>query len=288
MVEVALDQPGVRFPISGMIRLISLDLDQTTFGADLVVSRRVQDSIAQALRRELVVTIATGREARLAAKFARELNLNAPIICAQGSCIYDPVSEKVVRDVRLPPEVLPKILDAATRYHWNIHFETAERLYFPKQSHHPPLLFELLRYSKWARVGDLLRDMPESPNKVIVTHEETTDRQRIVTEMEDSLGREITIVPSHPHLVEGLPKGVDKGRGLAWLADYLGIAQTEVLAIGDSEADIPMLAWAGIGVAMGNGSQACKAAADWIAPSVEEDGVAVALERFVFAEFSSG
>jgi len=44
---------------------------------------------------------------------------------------------------------------------------------------------------------------------------------------------------------------------------------------------VAMVAWAGVGVAMGNGSPACKAVADWIAPPLTEDGAAVAIERFV-------
>ncbi|HRU94578.1 MAG TPA: HAD hydrolase family protein, partial [Anaerolineae bacterium] len=54
-----------------------------------------------------------------------------------------------------------------------------------------------------------------------------------------------------------------------------------VLAVGDHENDIPMVQWAGIGVAMGNATPALQAVADWIAPSLAEDGAAAALERFV-------
>lgn len=263
------------------VRLVALDLDQTLFGTDLVISPRVKAAIATAQAKGTRVTIATGREAKLAARFGRELGLTTPLITAQGACIYDHVRETVLHDVRLKPELLPRILDAAKRHSWNIHFEMFDRLFFPAQSNHPPALFELLRYSNWARVGDLIRDMPEPPHKVIVTLARTEDRPRIVSEMRKALGKELTIVPSHPHLVEGLPAGVNKGRGLAWLANHLGVKRTQVLAIGDSEADVPMLEWAGVGVAMGNGSPTARAAANWVAPPLNQDGAAVALERFV-------
>ena len=73
---------------------------------------------------------------------------------------------------------------------------------------------------------------------------------------------------------------MNKGRGLSWLAAHLNIAQGEVMAVGDSEADIPMLEWAGVGVAMGNACEAAKQAADWIAPALNEDGAAVAIKKF--------
>ena len=89
------------------------------------------------------------------------------------------------------------------------------------------------------------------------------------------------VVQSHAQFVEVVPPDVTKGRALAWLADYLHAAQSEVLAVGDQQNDLSMLQWAGFGVAMANAVDAVKQAADWIAPSADEDGVAVALERWV-------
>lgn len=187
----------------------------------------------------MVVTIATGREARLATRFARDLALTAPIICAQGGCIYDHSRDQVWHEVRLSRQLLPRILESARQHGWNIHFEMSDRLYFPAHSNHPQFLFELLRYSNWVRVGDLLRDMPELPHKLIVTLDRPEDRARIVEEMQAALGGELTIVPSHPHLVEGLPAGVDKGHGLAWLAAHLQILQADYPKI--SAADLPSI-----------------------------------------------
>ncbi len=264
------------------IRLIALDLDQTVFGIDLTVSPRVQAAISRAKSLGAALSIATGRDVKLAAKFAQELGATAPIICAQGGCIYEHQREEVLHDVRLKLEIIPRILKAAQHFGWNIHFEVFDRVYLPAQSNHPPVFFELLRYSHWARVGNLLKDMPERPHKLIVTLPDPGDRLRVMAELKEALGSKTTIVASHPYLVEGLPAGVDKGQGLAWLAKHLRINRAEVLAIGDSDADVPMIEWAGVGVAMGNGSAAAKAAADWVAPTLEEDGAATAIERFCF------
>jgi hydroxymethylpyrimidine pyrophosphatase-like HAD family hydrolase len=64
----------------------------------------------------------------------------------------------------------------------------------------------------------------------------------------------------------------------------MGVDPQRVLAIGDSENDIPMLQAAGFGVAMGNAIAPLKAIADWVAPPIEEDGAAVALRRWVLGE----
>jgi hydroxymethylpyrimidine pyrophosphatase-like HAD family hydrolase len=74
---------------------------------------------------------------------------------------------------------------------------------------------------------------------------------------------------------------VSKGNALRRLAAHLSVPQVQVMALGDHDNDASMLAWAGLGVAMGDGSPGVKAVADWIAPPLAEDGAAVAIERFV-------
>jgi hypothetical protein len=89
------------------------------------------------------------------------------------------------------------------------------------------------------------------------------------------------VVRSHTLFVEGNPIGVDKGDALRRLSAYLDVPQDRVMAIGDQGNDVPMISWAGLGVAMGNGSDAAKAVSDWIAPPLSAAGAAVAIERFL-------
>ena len=71
-----------------------------------------------------------------------------------------------------------------------------------------------------------------------------------------------------------------KASGLARVAAAYGVSSADVVAFGDSGNDLPMFAWAGHAVAMGQALDDVKAAADEVAPSVEEDGVAVVLGRW--------
>ena len=263
-----------------MIRLIASDLDQTLFGADLTISSRVRAAIAEVMRAGVVFTIATGREPAVAARFARELRLTAPIICTQGACIYDHVHDKFLQSITLARELLPRLIDSAREHGWNFNFEMSNRLILPAHSTHPPAFFELVRYSEWTRADDLLAALTEAPHKMVVTLNSPEGRPQLIEVMQRTLGDIVTIVPSHPFLVEVLPAGVNKGHGLAWLANYLGIARPDVMTLGDSDADISMLEWAGVGVAMKNSSPGALTAANWIAPPVEEDGAAVAIEKF--------
>lgn len=73
----------------------------------------------------------------------------------------------------------------------------------------------------------------------------------------------------------------DKGKGLVAMAQHFGIGIDETMSFGDGGNDIPILAQAGIGVAMGNGSQNVKDAANYVTTSVDDNGVFNALKHFV-------
>jgi len=267
-----------------MIRLAAFDLDSTLIGPDLVLSPRVRAAVARSLEEGVAITIATGRGPSPTDQFAAALNLTAPLICFQGGFIYDYRARRIMHETRLDPAVVPIIVRLAEERGWNLQFETPDMIYLPRVSNHPEELLELLRVANWKRVEDFLTDMPETPHKFILSVHNRAERDALAAELRASFDRtlaEITVVPSHPLLVEGLPRGVNKGTGLAWLADQLGLAPAEVMAVGDNDNDAEMLSWAGLGVAMADGSAAALAAADTTVPPVGEDGAAIALERFV-------
>ncbi len=270
-----------------MYRLAVFDLDNTLIGPDLTLSPRVKEAVARALAQGVVVTIATGRGPSPTDQFAAALNLTAPLICFQGGIVYDYRARRILHETRLDPGVVPVINRLARERGWNLQFEMPDMIYLPRGSNHPEELIELLRVSRWTRVEDFLTDLPETPHKFILSVHDRAERDALAAELRASFDKElaqITVVPSHPILVEGLPRGMSKAVGLAWLAQHLDIAPGEVMAVGDNDNDAEMLRWAGLGVAMGDGSRAALAAANETVPPVAADGAAIALERFVLAQ----
>lgn len=267
-----------------MFKLIALDIDGTLVGPDLQISARVQQALAAVQARGVRVTLVTGRGPSPTDQFAAALGLTVPVVCFQGGLVYDCATRTILHETRLDPACLPVIVRLAQENQWNLEFETPFMVYLPAREQHPEPLLQLLSVTRWTQVNNFLTDLPEVPHKFILSVHHPSERAALAAQARallDEHDAAITLVPSHPILVEGLPPGTTKARGLAWLAAHLGVTAADVLTIGDNDNDVSMLEWAGVGVAMGDGSPAARAAADWVAPGVAEDGVAVALERFV-------
>lgn len=263
-----------------LVRLIALDLDGTLFNFDFEFSPRVRRAIAQAQQRGIAVTLATGRSILSTQPFAQELGIREPLICYQGGLIAQP-DGRVLHRVTLDRGLAAQVIEFAESHDWHVNLYQDGWLYLT-ELRHPTSFYEGLLNPASQRVPDLHALLDHDPDKVLIVANGNGDE--ILAGLRAQFDGQMQIVRSHELFIEAIPLGVDKGGGLAWLAAHLGLPQSQVMAIGDQDNDAPMVAWAGLGVAMGNGSAACKAVADWVAPPLEQDGAAVAIERFALNE----
>ncbi|MEN9245395.1 MAG: HAD-IIB family hydrolase, partial [Thermostichales cyanobacterium SRBZ-1_bins_19] len=121
--------------------------------------------------------------------------------------------------------------------------------------------------------------------KVLAMSEDTALIDQLYHEFRQRYPQEeLCLTKSHPTFLEATHPHVNKGQAVQYLAEtLLGIPAEQVMAIGDSDNDREMLAYAGIGVAMGNANPQIRQAADWVAPCVEADGVAAAIAHFILS-----
>jgi Cof subfamily protein (haloacid dehalogenase superfamily) len=259
------------------IRLIALDLDGTLIDHEQKFSPRVMRAIAQAQEQGIAITLATGRSPLATRSFAEALNINVPLICYQGGFIAES-DGRVLHRVALDHNLAAKVITLAQSRGWHVSLYQDGLLYLT-EFRHPVEFYEGLLHPTAQLVPDLYALLDHDPDKVLIVADGNGDE--IYAEMHARFDAHMQIVRSHELFIEANPLGVDKGTGLAWLARHLGVPQSQVMAVGDQDNDTPMVAWAGLGVAMSNGSDSCKAAADWIAPPISKDGAAVAIEWFV-------
>lgn len=261
------------------IQLLALDLDGTLFGDDGIIRPRVRLAVAAAIGRGVTVTLATGRAFDVAARYARDLGIEAPLICYQGAVIQDMVSGQVLFAEALPAQVLPEVVALAEARGWDLHLQRDSRV-FVRTRRQDEQFYWLLFGLPVMEVPDLRLALDPPPTKFVITCA-PGETEAVAAELRARFAGHLTIVRSHDILVEGVAAGVNKGRALACLAEILNVPQSAVMAIGDQDNDAPMIAWAGLGVAMGDATPAARAAARWLAPPLAEDGAAVAIERFI-------
>lgn len=113
---------------------------------------------------------------------------------------------------------------------------------------------------------------------------EEEEIQRFKNDNENLLKDKYDAVLSQIHIFEMLPFGTNKAAALKELAEKLGIEREEIMTIGDGNNDVEMLEFAGIGVAMGNGTESAKKAVNYVTDTNENHGVAKAIEKYILSK----
>lgn len=113
---------------------------------------------------------------------------------------------------------------------------------------------------------------------------EEEEIQRFKNDNENLLKDKYDAVLSQIHIFEMLPFGTNKAAALKELAEKLGIKREEIMTIGDGNNDVEMLEFAGIGIAMGNGTESAKKAANYVTDTNENHGVAKAIEKYILSK----
>jgi hydroxymethylpyrimidine pyrophosphatase-like HAD family hydrolase len=104
---------------------------------------------------------------------------------------------------------------------------------------------------------------------------------RLDGEIAAALGQFATVGRSQPYYLDITAPQANKGDGVAALAAAIGVPLTNVAVLGDEHNNLPMFARAGLSIAMGQGSDAVRSAADWVTLPNEEDGVAHAIDKII-------
>ena len=268
------------------IKLLVVDIDGTIAGESNNVSQKVISAIAAVKAKKIQVAIATGRMYRSALRFHQQINSTLPLLAYQGAWIQDPITQKIHRHLSVSREMAEKLLDyfeqPELRSLLSVHFYINDELYVRE------LTTETEIYAQRSNivpivVGDLRSSLSNEPTKILAL----CDDIDIIKDLLGNLRRQYTpaelyLTTSVATFFEATNPLVNKGTAVRYLAEeVLGLQRTNVMTIGDNFNDLEMLEYAGIGVAMGNAPVEVQAIATWVAPSVEQDGAATAIEKFL-------
>jgi len=262
------------------IKLIAVDLDGTLIRDSHHIPERNIKALQKVLAQGVIVAIATGRMHSSACQFVKRLGLGAdtPIISYNGAMIRLPEASDPLWHRPLPADLAAEIVEHAVQEQLPLNYFLEDTLYVP-------------RVDYWARLylrrtgniplpaGDLRRFRGKSPTKLIICARPEEAEELLMMEQKRFAPRAY-VTRSMPEYIEFLHPEANKGVALQWLATYYGVSRENVMALGDMLNDLPMIEWAGIGVAMPHAAEAVRAAADFV-PGDPEAGVAEALEKIL-------
>lgn len=258
------------------IDLIALDLDGTLLDPDERVSERNRHAIREALERGVRVVLVTGRGVDVPIRISRELGLNLPVICCHGALTKDFGANRTLSHVPVPLKYAKPMIEYAEETGISVGIYLEEAFWRLEGSQ---VFMDDMR--GWREVKAFRDVMLGAPTFIRFLGRES------VAAMEREFGdwplafryerwgefRECAV----------LNREASKRAALSRLCADFQISRERVLAIGDSDNDIPMLRWAGMGVAMGNAGDAVKQTIGRVTASNAADGVAVAIERLVLS-----
>lgn len=257
------------------IDLIALDLDGTLLDSSDRISAANRSAIGAALQSGIRVVIVTGRGADAAGDVARELKLNLPIVCAHGALTKDIQTGKILGHIPVPLQYAMPMIEFADANDLDAAVYVDER--FHRRRNLPPYMNDM-NGPHWVEVDALPRVLRSAPTFLRFFGREA------VRAIRESFGH----LPLHfkyetwGDFEELAVTSVEatKKNALARLCDDLCISAAHVMAVGDSRNDVPMLRWSAVGVAMANALPEVQAAVAHVTASNNDDGVALAIERF--------
>lgn len=240
-----------------------LDVDGTTIpnAEKGLPSRKVKEAIEKA-NKKVFVGIATGRPLYVLHKIFDSLSLTAPCIINGGAQIIDPVTRKLIYEYTLKEGDLEKVAAIAKKYGRPFYVDCSDQQGLPYDAS--------IFYNK--PLGGVLHHLPKDIALKIemeLSKIKTLSAHRLAS-WEEGL---MDITFTHANAT--------KQHGILEVAKLLKIDTHEIIGVGDSANDFPLLMACGLRVAMGNAVPELKEIADYIAPTVDEDGVADVIEKYI-------
>ena len=249
------------------------------------VSGEDKQALKQATETGVTVSLCTGRAPQGCRHLLKELSLDGYHTFHDGAQVFNPETGHSLFNQPLKPEVIRQIIDWAHLQEMDIEIYSdttfyGERENWTTQVHRD--YFDIIPViTKYA--GLIQKETIIKMQTVITNHDEAKKVAAFRKEFSDRCHFSPVTSPSFPGVdfINVLSPDVSKGKALGKLAAYLGIKKEEIIAIGDGLNDIPLVSAAGLGIAMGTAPDELKKTAKFVTASVEDNGVAKAVAKFL-------
>jgi Cof subfamily protein (haloacid dehalogenase superfamily) len=234
------------------------------------------------IRAGVKVVIATARPPRSVRTYYEALKLETPTINYNGALIWDEHRRKAIEHVPLDAGVAKRVIAWGRKKYPEllVSVEILDKWYTDHYDDAPEYMTETGKFFSPDFIGplDAFLRVPITKLMLLGSPVRIEELERGIQE---KFSREVAQTRSDAHMLQLMNPSTSKAGALEKVAATMGIAATEVMAIGDAPNDVHMLEWAGLAVVPENGWESAKKVADAVVPSNDADGVAVALKKFV-------
>ena len=256
-------------------RLVAVDMDGTLLAPDKKITPRTELAVRRAAEAGAYICLSTGRPLCGVRRHIDRLGLDTPVITCNGAAIINPLTGERIYTRNLSPETARHIWSLGDSFGTTICLWAGDRLYVNCIDSRTED-YKKISGVEPETVSDFNALAEEGISKIL-----WYDTPQAIEDFRSRLNPEgYVCVTSSPAFLEFMDRGVSKAAALEQLGKYLGIPRSETMAIGDGENDLSMLKWAGLGVAMGNASEAVRSCCGHVTATNSEDGAALAIERF--------
>lgn len=286
-----------------MYKLVAIDLDGTMLNQYGIITEKTKKAILKAQEKGVEVMIASGRAITSVKRFSKEINSNKYFISGNGAITYDIKNNKILYENILSKTKALQIIKICEEnsIYYNVYTENGiiaknlnyNTLYYYKDNLTKPDE-NRTHINIVENVYDYFEQREEKILKIMICDEHKTVFNSIVRKLKELSEIEVLEVSHMSRKIikqgtdeialeyfytEVSAKDVDKWNALEEIMSLMNISKEEVVTIGDNANDLKMITNAGLGVAMGESAPYVKQSADIIAPTNDEDGVAIILNK---------
>jgi Cof subfamily protein (haloacid dehalogenase superfamily) len=258
------------------IKAVILDLDGTLLSPKLIMLPETKRTLLKLKEKGIKIIIASGRTPLIACSKTKELNINLPMILANGALIFDPNTNSIIDKTEMSKETISFFLKLSKEINNSLNIYTPKYIYLDENK-----IDSYILEAGDERCNLRSHDQLIIENEILLKCEFygkdngiNPDLKYLVVEKSKHLGEDLYITSAHINYLEILNKNVNKHNGVVKVLKMLNLREDEVIAFGDSHNDLEMLANLPYSVAMGNASDEVKQAATYTTKSNNEDGIA--------------
>ena len=265
--------------MSAPIRLFVSDVDGTLVRQDKRVGEPVRAAAERLRAAGVTFSLISARPLSGVLPLARELGIDAPVGAFNGGIIARP-DGTILSAERLAPEAARRAL-ACLDQPWTTVWVFADNRWHTRSTDNPHTASERITAAQEPVIVDDFTPLLDRVDKMVGVSDEEPRLAALERETADALGDQASVARSQPYYLDVTAPKANKGHGVRAIAEALGVGLDQVAVIGDGHNDVAMFKVAALAIAVGNASDAVKAAAGHVAAPNTQDGVADAADRFV-------